>query len=383
MSSFDLKPLSNETIEQLAIDSEHLWMIKIQDQTYGPFETLSINHYAFENPDHFVIALAKRMNEEKWLPFLSHEVFKNTLFKPEVIDEPKEKQFWMLIEGQLSHPANLKEINKRIELGRLSLTDSISTDEGETWHKIYHLEEFAHKLHSSRELPVSPGEAQFNRAKIKVFEKLESQAQEVARKENMSGMAYLGQKTTQLVVLKIDEISLDSLAETEVSRSLRWAVPSAMAGILTMALTGYYVFTPAKDAPLFVDEETESHHFFQKPKHAKSVAPAPERMPSSVAPMNHHPGRSSLTQSHYADSAYPTHLETHHDIQQEADPQHEQIFDNPEPATDEQAMATQPAEEGQSLDAAMNAVPQPVMEAAPAAQEAAPEQPVVEEVSDF
>ncbi len=376
MSTLDLKSLSDQTIQLLGIEAQNLWMIKVGSEVFGPFETLSIKHYASENPDQFVAAQITLMNDLKWVPFLEVDTFKNIEFKQPEAEIIKEKMFWILVEGQISLPFTLKEINKKIELGKLSLTDSLSVDEGDNWQKIYHVEEFAHRLHDAKELPSAPTEANFNKAKIKLLEKMEVDSRKTNKKD-ISSMAYLGQRTTQIVVLKIDEISLETLEETEVSRSLRWAVPSALAGILTMVLSGYYIFTPSQDAPLFVDDSTDKP-FYARPMAAGVQAAPAMRQPSSVAPMNHHPGRSSLTQPSYSDSVYPTHIETHHDIQ-ENDPQHEQIFDNQEvaPQPEEQVMVGNP-DDGQSLDAAMNGVAQPVTEVVPSQ-----EQPIIEEVSDF
>ncbi len=369
MSLFDLKPLSDNTIEQLGLESQDLWLLKIGDQEFGPFETLSLQHYALENKSDFDGAFAKRLNTENWVYFQNLEEF-NYIFKVAVDSEEETDQgkwFWILVQGRMSHPLSFDDIEKKIELGLLSLTDAVSIDQGETWHKIFDIEDFSHKLHSGKELPQCPREEEFQAAKIKVMEKIESHKMEVMKQENVSGLAFLGQKTTQIVVLKIDEIDIESLQESEVSRSLKWAIPAGAACMLALVMSGYYFFGTPTENIVINDSDLILRRAITGS--APDLGPNRERRPSNYN--NYRSRRSGLTNNAYQESSYPTIIETH----QGDDPQNEPAFDDVprEPQTEESLLN---AGVDQSLDAAMNGVVQP-------SPEPQLEQPQVEQISDF
>jgi hypothetical protein len=369
MSLFDLKPLSQTTIEQLGLEAQDLWLLKIGDQQFGPFETLSLQHYAFENKSDFDGAFAHKMDHESWVYFQNIEDFKS-IFKTEVEsqeEEDKGRWFWILVQGRMSPPHSFDDIEKKIELGLLSLTDAVSTDEGETWHKIFDIEDFSHKLHSGKELPQCPREEEFQAARILVMEKIESHKMENMKQENVSGLAFLGQKTTQIVVLKIDEIDIESLQQSEVARSLKWAIPTGAACMFALVMSGYVFFGAPSEDVVINDSDLILRRAITGS--APDLGPNRERRPSSNN--NYRSRRSGLTNNSYQESSYPTIIETH----QGDDPQNEPAFDDQprEPQTEESILN---ASADQSLDAAMNGVVQP-------SPEPVLEQPQVEQISDF
>jgi hypothetical protein len=379
MSLFDLKPLTDVAIAELALDANELWNLKIGDQQFGPFETLSLRHYALENKSDFDGAFATRLHEDNWKYFQNIAEFHDIFVVPEIPEEEKGEWYWVLELGKLSQALSFEDMEKKIELGLLSLTDAVSTDEGKTWNKIFHMDVFAHKLHTSKELPQCPLDSQFQLAKIKVLEKIEERARaQASNQENMSGLAFLGQKSTQIVVLKIDEIKLEALQETEISSSMKWAIPSIAMGMIALVMSGYFFFGGPTDEALLITENdfqlkrsisgTAANYDDGKRKNSN-------RRPSSVKPFRSQ--RSDLTRNSFQETSYPTHIETHQEVD-ERDPQHEPAFDEQPaaPQTEESLVQnTQPQNPDQSLDAAMNEVAQPEQQPL--------EQPQVEEVSDF
>ena len=371
MSLFDLKPLNEATIQELGLEPHELWLLKIGDQTFGPFETLSLRHYAYDNLSDFDGAFASHVEVEDWVYFANIEEFKDIFAPPAaVIEEDKPEQYWILNQGIISKPLAYKDIEKRMEMGILSLTDAISVDEGETWHKIFELNAFAHKLHSSKELPVCPKESQFQEARVRILEKIEAKAQLVS--DNASSLAFLGQKTTQIVILKVDEIQLSTPLEYEVSSSMKWAIPSAAVAMLTLVMSGYFYFGKTDESALITENDFQLKRSISGSRSGAMDGQNQQmnRRPTSTPSFRSQ--RSNVTRNGYQESSYPTHIETH-----QQDPQNEPMFDDPpqSPQTEESLLAAQnPGGDPNNLDAAMSG-PQPAEPALESAQ--------VEEISDF
>lgn len=372
MSLFDLKPLSEATIQELGLDPHELWYVKIGDQAFGPFETLSLRHYANDNKKDFDGSFATHMGEQDWKLFTQIAEFRD-IFDEDVQEEDPEKvtQYWILIQGRLSSPHSYEVIEKKLEMGLLSLTDAVSKDEGETWNKFFQMPDFAHKLHSSLELPQCPKDSQFQAAKIKVLEMMESKAENAAN-ENLPGLAFLGQKTTQIVVLKLDEIDIKTLQETEISRSMKWVIPSAAVGMLALVMSGFFFFGEAEETYLITDSDVQVKRSISGSRSGLIQEPSTTRRPSSVRTFRSQ--RSAVTRNRYQESSYPTHIETHQEPdERDRDPQHEAAFDQEPTAPQTEESLVQNTD--QTLDAAMNGERE--------GQEPLLEQPQVEEVSDF
>jgi hypothetical protein len=164
------------------------------------------------------------------------------------------------------------------------------------------------------------------------------------------------------------------------SRSLRWAIPAAVAGCLALLVTGMYVFSPDKQTEEVVAEnQTPPVQNRPKGKSSSNLIPA-QRRPASQSLMDI--GRQQLDQhqpvQHH--SQFPTHVEMHQndnpyaDEQVERDPVQEQADQERQPAQEHSLVNNNT--DGMTLDEAMNtgSVPTPQEH-----QEA----PIVEEASDF
>jgi hypothetical protein len=82
MAILDLHPLSADTIQELKLSVTDLWIIKIDETVYGPFETHSLKHYAAENEEIFIEAWATHPESEDWVDFESIPVFMHTHVTP-------------------------------------------------------------------------------------------------------------------------------------------------------------------------------------------------------------------------------------------------------------------------------------------------------------
>jgi hypothetical protein len=61
-------------------------------------------------------------------------------------------------------------IDKKIEMGLLSMTDHLSLDEGETWIKIFEVEGLDRRSHTPDELPRLPKETSFQKAQLEIVQ---------------------------------------------------------------------------------------------------------------------------------------------------------------------------------------------------------------------
>jgi hypothetical protein len=387
MASIDLKPVSDETIEEMGYSTQDLWFVKHEATIYGPFETLSLKHYAAENSALFIDAFACISDSQTWTPFFEIEGFE----PPQKVNyDHSEGPFWVLVDGQKSAPLSKHDLQKKIEMNIIAKTDLYSADEGHTWHKIYEIPEFDHR-HEPDQLPAAPGEKSFQKAKLELVDKIEHSHGQ-SQQDGLASLAHLGQKKNEkTVVLKLDEITINAVQETDVSRSLKWEIPAMFGCVLTMGLTGWYIFSPKSDAPLaevseeIVESDQKPEIIMPRIQYQPRVVEEqnvqqemPIRRPASVAPMRGHE-RSALTRTRsMPQSEFPTHMETHGDPQdRDVDPR--DVDQSPQRAPrEEPANLVQqgfPNNDDGSLDMEMNREP--------ANHDPAIDPPVLEEATDF
>lgn len=363
--SIDLKPLSDETIQEMGYNNHDLWMVKLGSVVFGPYETESLKHYVHENEHLFEEAEASRADEKEWKPFWAHTKFQRRKLKA-VSGQASDGPFWLMDAGLKVGPFHFKEIDKKIEMGLLVMTDHISADEGHSWVKIYEIEGFDRRSHSPDDLPLAPLESSFQKARLALVDKIETP--HLNTTDELAEMAWSGQQEAQVIQLKIEELTLRHEKSTEVSGSLKWAIPTAAALVLTLATTGYYVFNGSSGDAALVTEDDSSAPSLARPARGRAQIPGGNaRIPASASYSQRY------QQPSYNENRYPTYTETH-----------DQHYDNHEPDPIEQPMNEMEqsqehslvgnAPDGGSLDAAMNGVDQPAVEAP---------QPVIEEASDF
>lgn len=369
MATFDLKPLSQETIEEFGFNNHDLWMVKIDEETYGPFESLSLKHYANENQKLFDHASATRLDQEDYQPFWTIVNFQRRT--PEMVNSKEQHlgPFWTLDNGQKHGPHSYNDIDKKIEMGLLVMTDHLSADNGETWKKIYEYSGFDRRAHTPNELPEAPNETAFQKAKLVLAEKLEKP--HTTSQEQLAELAHHGQREAKVLTLKLEEMTIQNLKNTEVSESLKWAVPGAAAAFVLFLASGYLIFNPSSsgtDAELALEESSSPNA--PRAPHGEVPVQRPSvqlshRSPASVQPYNPPPMPSV--------SSYPTRVETH--MRDSADetpmePQEMPEQQEPPPQQEHSLVGNENQPQDQSLDAAMNGTAQPT-------------EPVVEEASDF
>ncbi len=375
MSVFDLKPLSQASIDKLKINTDDLWEIKIDENIYGPFETLSLKHYSKENKVIMGRALVSPMSVDNWRPFFEQREFHRE-------DADYQGPFWILTHGRKSSPLPKAEIAKRIELGTVTRHDEISEDDGRHWQRISTHTEFEAYFTLGTALPQTPLESSFQKAKLKVLENLEAKSHFPDEKDNIASLTHVSlvtkekTKTVKLEVMKIPtakEETGKSFFE-HVRTHAMWAVPC-----LCVAL--YFMFSPKKTENESAALNAEAGQNSQTQNSRGSKKNNWKRSPASDGYGNSYE-RSNVTQTPPMDDNYPTVIETHQDDQSypDADKEAEQVAEiqDQENRVEENSLVQpnrDPAQDEGSLDATMNnedQQPNPAVD-----------QPVVEEVSDF
>ncbi len=375
MSVFDLKPLSQDAIEELKINTDDLWEIKIDENIYGPFETLSLIHYAKENKAIMSRALVSPMSVDNWRPFPEAREF--------IHETHYEGPFWILSSGQKSPALSISEVAKRIELGTIKRHDEISEDDGRHWVRIAAHPGFEAHFTAASSLPEVPQEVSFQKAKIRVLEQLEAKREMTDEKENIAELTHVSfvhqekAKTIHLEEIKIKEPENDSPSFWQHFRThSMWVTP-------VLALFVYFSFFNSKPEPIVASAEIEAPTVKQKLRPGRSKKDSWTRTPAASTPGQFYQ-RSPVTQLPSMDDNYPTVIETHQDepVYPDPDKEAEQIAEiqdqenKQENSLVEQAPVRDPAQEGESLDATMNNEPQEQ-------PNPAIDPPVVEEVSDF
>ncbi len=370
--AIDLKSLTSEIIHKMGYSTHDLWVVKVEDEVYGPFEVDSLRHYASDNEALFQKALASRSDANDWHPFHSYAQFQS-------IGDHHEGSnvvtaFWILQSGQKMGPLSKFDLQKKLEMHILGMNDLVSLDEGHSWKKFYELEIFLPESMNGDSLPLPPVESSFSRAR-EVYEN--ERPLMASNSLGVASMVFLGFKSESKQI-KLEEIDLKSLNQTEVSRSLQWAVPLFVASFGALAILSYFVFSSPTPSHL-TDKESKAsgHEMANSRSSSNSNHNYPRnRQPSSYGQNHFDQQRSGLTQAPAMNyNSYETQTETHYNepdqgMDQAPEPEPMQM-DQPQ----ENSLVSNNVpgiEGGESLDQSMGSEPPP-----------APEAPVVEEASDF
>lgn len=366
-----LKPLTDEVIESMGFTSSDLWLVKIGDEVFGPFETASLHDYAAENYHEFVQAEASMEEPQEWKPFFNHPQFHMKM--PEPTEVVVEERYWLLNQGQKTGPFPRMAIDKKLEMGILSLNDMVSVDEGHTWNKFYHVEIFNPEGSGGGvdALPMPPLESAFARAKEELHERMDAH-ERTGSHAGLASLVYLGNKSDK-PTLNLDEIDLKSLQETEVSRSLKWAIPSAVAGVGVLVALGNFILTPGTQEVVEVQEKSE----VIMPPLPRSTASVPtptnrpRRNPASYMPQPlQRSGLTNIPPVHY-NEYQNSHVERH---EPEPDPMIDPASEAEIQPVPQEHSLVQNQGGGESLDGVMSGG-QDI--------EPQPEAPVIEEAGDF
>jgi hypothetical protein len=130
--------------------------------------------------------------------------------------------------------------------------------------------------------------------------------------EELATLAHIGQQA-KVIQFNAEEMSFNSEKTTEVSDSLKWAIPTAAAAVIAFLSTGYFMFNSndevSPEAPVVTEVETKKENFYQPENRPtpRGFVPQAQRMPASTTYAQ--PSREAYQPQQ--ESRYPTHLEVH------------------------------------------------------------------------
>lgn len=303
MSIFDLKPLTPELIAELEIDAHSLWQVSLGDHVFGPFETLSLKHYARENNQLLTSAQIAQWETDEWAPFFSVSEFAVEEQEP----QSQQVSFWILENGQKSAPQSSEEVIQKIKTGKYNLHHEVSGDDGYTWKKLLHSTEFHDQFVSSSKLPVSPKVDSFQEERTNLPHEKEKIASDI-----IPDLAYVAQIKEKPTSLKLDELTFNKNNEVSVTKSFRWALPTAASAVVVFFIATSLVSQEKQNDPFETAVEPVKVAKKSRPAARRVPAVMPKRAPRNVASVPSQIRRSQITQQpEYREEEYPTQVEIH------------------------------------------------------------------------
>ncbi len=364
--SIDLKPLNEETIQQMGYSSHDLWLVKIDSIVFGPFETESLKHYVGDNEHLFEHAEASLADESNWKPFWESTGFQQKKLQA-VSSENYDGPFWIMDMGLKTGPLSYKDIDKKIEMGLLVMTDNLSVDNGENWIKIYQVKGLDRRSFSPDELPLSPYDSSFQKAKLKILTKLEQSNRDAI--EGLASAAFEVLKKAKPNPIKIEEMTLKTDTSPEISPSLNIIFPAIAISLILLASATYVMFSISDEDKAQADlSYSQTKSIIKKSSEVTHSGSIPTAVQRSPANFEYNEPRPSFP----SEPRYPTQVETHEDHQNDPEIDRGPAEAPAEPDQPQEHSLVGNESGDQSLDAAMNN-----------GNPASVDQPIIEEASDF
>lgn len=378
MAVLDLQALTDETINDLGLDSNSLWLIKIDKKVHGPFETGALKLHSGKFPEQFDDALASPMMSPNWQPFFSLPQFQRRT--PEVLSHTDwdKAHYYVLIEGVKNGPHSMKDIESMWSEKEITLTDLISWDDGHQWTKLYLHPQFDRRHREAVGLPALPVETSFLRSEAEVSERWEMDENERPNvSTGLASLAYFNAHNSSRPQLKIEEIPFHAPKSDEeiFQNEKRKKIGISAAAVVLVGVFSSWLL-------LSEDNQNNDLAFENDVKSSPNKVRNSEADPSSWRTTNRTPAsvpqpaaqvprpRQEVIErnTNYAPEVY---RESHSNYQEPITP--EPYGEVEAPAMPEEHSLVQHGMPGEPLDNAFqpteDAIPEPI--------------PVVEEVSDF
>lgn len=225
----NLPIISEEEVQARNIALNQLWLVQVEDKLFGPFEQFELRNCVFEDAIVFEDAKVCNIEDETWMSIFKARAFQRR--KPQLVsqeDLTQQQHFHIIVNGHKEGPFGLEELQAKFEAEEIKLTDSISTDNGHNWTKLYLHPEFNRRDDMSAEdLPFGAREA--NNIKLN---QPEHDAHELA------GLVYLNHKNEK--DFKDLDIEKSYRFYKENSESMNnWAIAS-IAAFCLVAIGSFY-----------------------------------------------------------------------------------------------------------------------------------------------
>ena len=295
-----LQALTKEEILHKELSHRELWMLKLNSQTWGPFLLEDLREYVQENEDLLTSVQASRLDPQEWMPLFSYPQFQRR--SPRLISTPQntEGPFWLLDKGLKIGPFEKKHVLKRLELKTLIVTDSISSDDGKTWLKIFEIEGFDRRDFAHSELPTAPTMtlAQMHGRDLPPEVPAQETPSEIIAEEAHNLL-------TKNKVLAFPTELASKSTKPSLWHRIDWSMPQSVAiGVIVLGGILFTLVAPHEETPS-VAEITE-----------KSQPMGERRAPASVSRQIARPQRTAPAINYLPQHNHiPTIVETHHSDQ--------------------------------------------------------------------
>lgn len=158
--------------------------------TIGPISRDGLKKFLDETdlPEHYEV---KCGIDEAWNPIYSHPFFQRR--KPQLISSvnfQKQNEIYILREGKKVGPYAIEDLKSDVKTKAILLTDEVSFDGGESWSKLYEVDEFDRRSLEQQPLPHSPEWDVFNESYNEVGESLTHKSEESVERDAIAGLAF-------------------------------------------------------------------------------------------------------------------------------------------------------------------------------------------------
>lgn len=131
-----------------SISKDELVEIIVGEECFGPIWSKDLREYLDRYLPiddklelKFEKSIVKRVSDDEWIPLFSHTFFqRRAVSKVENLESTE--QIWCVLEGELSGPHSVEDVKFFVRENKLSITDEISLDGGESWSQLFLLNEF-------------------------------------------------------------------------------------------------------------------------------------------------------------------------------------------------------------------------------------------------
>ncbi len=279
----DLQVMSEEEIAHQNIELSELWMVRINDEVFGPYHVEALKEYAGLKQESFADADVCNMADQNWIMFLQSPLRKaKPKAAPQLVSASTlqtHNNYHIERHGHRQGPHTHEHIQALVKKGELLPTDLISDNDGFTWHKMYQMKAFEARPHQVELLPLAPSEDSFTRAHEEAMLSLMTEENPV--KEGLVSLAHYGHSKAT-TALNLEELTAHKASTPTITPSPRswWASASAATAVLAVMI--WWAQAPAPTELALV--QTEEAVINEGESLLNNASPRRARQPASTRP---------------------------------------------------------------------------------------------------
>ena len=162
-----LQPLSQAELTQLQLAPHEIWHLMVNEIPHGPYALDQLKNFLQNHPDFDRQTLASNCQERTWKPLHTYPLFAHpTGEEPEQTSSPtineECNEIMLMRDGRPQGPYTREQIHQRLSQKKILWTNLISTDQAQSWHKLYRHPHFNRRQQSeSKSLPLMPAQSVF------------------------------------------------------------------------------------------------------------------------------------------------------------------------------------------------------------------------------